>query len=239
MLQAMIVVREGAELVLITQPDHARFAAELLSLWRSPEMSEHPRRDLLIEAVREHDNGWRETDAAPRIDPASGRPYDFRSLPSAPRRELWRRGVERFAAERPYLALLAVEHARQLHRDRAARPGWPEFLDELETRRGELLVAAGLDAAELAADYSWLALADALSLAVCCRDRAPVVGRELRARWRDRGLEIEPFPLAGSTTFRIPCRRIPARRYLGEADLAADLAGAAWQRLEVRCQPAA
>ena len=31
----MIVVDEGEELRIVTQPDHARFAAELLSLWRS------------------------------------------------------------------------------------------------------------------------------------------------------------------------------------------------------------
>ena len=76
------------------------------------------------------------------------------------------------------------------------RSGWSAFLADLETRRAELLVAAGLDPSELTADYPWLRLADALSLAVCCRDRAVLASGRLRARWSERGLEIEPFPLA-------------------------------------------
>ena len=233
----MIVVEDRGELLLVTQPDHARFAAQLLALWRRRELREHPRRDLLITAVREHDNGWREADAAPRIDPSSGRPYDFRSLPDEPRRELWRRGVERFAIELPYAALLAAQHSWKLHRGRHADPGWPPFLAELAELREELLAAAALDADELAADYRWLELADTLSLAVCCRSTAPVVRGGLVARWRDGVLEIEPFPLAGATTFEIPCRRIPDRRYGGEADLASALGAARWRQLAVGCQP--
>ena len=64
----MIVVRRGASLVLVTQSDHAHFAAELLSLWRLDGFPDHPRRDDILFAVREHDNGWREEDAVPRLD---------------------------------------------------------------------------------------------------------------------------------------------------------------------------
>ncbi len=232
----MIVVEEGQVLTLVTQPDHARFAAELLALWRDPEMRGHPRRSRLLAAVREHDNGWREADAAPRIDPAAGRPFDFRSLPAAVRREIWRRGSGRYAASRPYLALLATQHALALHRGRRQEPEWQRFCAELEQRRQELLDASALDETRLAADYRWLELADALSLAVCCRSARPVVRGRLRARWRDGALEIDPFPLAGVTTFRIPCRRIPARRYGGEADLATELGAARWAQSEVRCR---
>ena len=233
----MIVVEERAELLLITQPDHARLAAQLLSLWHRPELREHPRRDLLIGAVREHDNGWLEADAAPRIDRSTGRPHDFRSLPGEPRRELWRRGVERFSNESPYIALLAAAHAIELHRGRGDDPEWAAFLARLGERRGELLETVELDTAELAADYRWLELADALSLAVCCRTTTPVVRGGLTARPNDGELEIEPFPLAGATTFEIPCRRIADRRYAGEADLARALGSARWTRLAVRCRP--
>lgn len=235
----MIVVDEAEGLRLITQPDHARFAAQLLSLWRRDELRRHPRRERLIAAVREHDNGWRETDAAPRIDPVTGWPYDFRELPDEPRRELWRRGVERFAEREPYVALLAAEHAWRLHQDRRSAPGWTAYLDELAERRQELLEAAGLDDAALASDYGWLELADALSLAVCCRSPAPVERGPLRARLRGGELEIEPFPLAGATTFEIPARRIAERPYRGETDLARELATARWTRMRIRCRPTA
>ena len=233
----MIVVTEDSELRLVTQPDHARFAAQLLELWHRPELRRHPRRERIVAAVREHDNGWREPDAAPRVDRATGRPYDFRSLPGQHRRELWRRGVERFAAEDPYIAVLAAQHSLEIHRDRRHRPGWAEYLHELEERRDELLDAAGLEAGEAAADYRWLALADALSLAVCCRSTKPVGGEGLTARLRADELEIAPFPLAGATTFEVPCRWIPDRRYDGETDLARVLGSARWQRFRVRCRP--
>ena len=232
----MIVTEDHGELRLVTQPDHARFAAQLLSLWRPRELSEHPRRDLLLAAVREHDNGWRESDAAPRIEPSTGRPHDFRSLPDESRRELWRRGVERFAAEMPYIALLAAQHSRELHRERRTDPGWEPFLAELAERREDLMAAAGLAAGDLAADHRWLELADALSLAVCCRSIVPLVRGGLTASLRNDELEIEPFPLAGSTTFEIPCRHIADRRYRGEADLASALGAARWTRFTVRCR---
>ena len=232
----MIVVAERDELLLVTQPDHARFAAQLLSLWRLPELSEHPRRKALLTAVREHDNGWREADAAPRVDPARGHPYDFRTLPDEHRREIWRRGVRRYADEDPYVALLAARHSWEMHHQRAA-PGWSGYLEELKELLEELVAAAAIDADELALDYAWLSLADALSLAVCCRSDAPVTSGGLTARLRGGELEIEPFPLAGATTFEIPARRIPHRRYRGEADLAGARGAARWTRISARCRP--
>ena len=60
----------------------------------------------------------------------------------------------------------------------------------------------------------------------------------LTARLLAGELEIEPFPLAGATTFEIPVRRVADRPYLGEADLAGTLGAARWSRLAVRCRPA-
>ena len=77
----MIVVSENDKFRMITQPDHAHFSGELISLWRADGLPEHPRRADLLFAVREHDNGWREADAAPRWDPERGRPHDFITLP--------------------------------------------------------------------------------------------------------------------------------------------------------------
>ena len=218
----MIVAAEGSDLRLVTQPDHARFAAQLLELWRRPEMREHPRRDALLKAVREHD---------------SGRPYDFRALPGEHRREVWRRGVERYADEEPYLALLAARHSLELHRGRRGQPGWADYLEELEARLPDLLEAADMDEVRLAEGYPWLDLADSLSLTVCLRSPDPVRRGTLTARLRQGELQIDPFPLAGATTFEIPCRRIADRRYRGEADLAAALGAARWERLSLRCRP--
>ncbi len=234
----MIVTREDESLVMVTQPDHARFSAEIVSLWRADGLPDHPRRDDLLFAVREHDNGWREADAAPRVDPETGRPHDFLSIPREVRFEIWRLGTRRFAREHPYPALLITRHALALHQAHQGDEEWREFLDELAALFAELVEASGARAEDLAADYRYLDLADVLSLMVSNRWTAPLERRGTRARLAGQRLELAPFPLAGTTTFRIPCRRIPDRRYLGDADLGGELAAARWQELAVQVAPA-
>jgi hypothetical protein len=234
----MIVVEDGSSLLLVTQPDHARFAAELLALWRADGLPEHPRREQLLQAVREHDNGWQEADSAPRVDPASGRPHDFLSFPLEPRLEVWERGTERFVADEPYVALLVAHHARALHPHERHQPGWAGLLDRLEDSREELEEQAAVSADQVARDYRFLELADALSLAVCNRWSQPVERSGIRGVFEDGRLRLDPFPLTGATSFEIPARSIPNRPYVGDADLGGELAAARWKQLKIKVIPA-
>ncbi len=234
----MIVAPDCDRLRLVTQPDHARLAAELLSLWRADGLPAHPRRAELLFAVREHDNGWREADAAPAADPRTARPHSFLDLPFAPRGEIWERGTARFLTERPYAALLVTWHALEVHADRRSRPEWGPLLERLEERRRELLEATGADAAEVAEDYRWLDLADFLSLVACNGWTEPFERRGIRGRLAGASLLLEPFPLAGATTLRVDCRWIPDRPYRGDADLGGELAAAKWRKLGVKIAPA-
>ena len=234
----MIVVEDGSSLLLVTQPDHARFAAELLSLWRTDGLPEHPRREQLLTAVREHDNGWQEADSAPRANPESGRPHDFLSFPPAPRLEVWERGTERFVTEHPYSALLITHHALTLHRHERQEPGWVELLDRLEESREEFEERAAVTAAQVDQDYRFLELADALSLAVCNRWSQPVERPGVRGIFREGHLHLDPYPLAGATSFEIPFRQIPDRPYIGDADLGGELAAARWKYLKTQDLPA-
>lgn len=230
----MIVVDDPETWLLITQPDHAHFSAELLSLFRIGGLPEHPRRAELLFAVREHDNGWRETDAAPRWNAETGRPHDFLTLPREERIELWQRGTARYAGEHPCAAQLITRHALQLHQGRRGQDGWQEFLDSLDELHRGLAAETGMDGE---GDYPWLDLADLLSLGVCNRWREPFGRYGLQASLADGTLHLDPFPLAGSTAFRIPCRRIPRRAYRGDADLGGELAAARWEELAVRVAP--
>lgn len=234
----MIVAYEESRLRLITQPDHARFAAELMGLWRTEELREHQRRDELLFAIREHDNGWNEADAAPRADPATGAPVPFTALPTGPRIELWERAVERFAGSHPYAALLILHHSLAIHEDRSGEP-WDEFRRTMAERAERLAEAAGVSQSMVDGDYRWLDLADLLSLRVCCAttgsfERAGVTGRFAPSGEAPAQLRLSPFPLAGSTTFRIPCRYLPRRAYTGDADLGAELAASRWQTVGLR-----
>ena len=230
----MIVVPEGSALRCITQPDHAHFAGELLSLWRTGGLPAHPRRDDLIFAAREHDNGWREADAAPRWDAARGRPHDFLTLPREDRIAIWERGTCRFAATRPYAALLITRHALNLFADRRQEEGWSAFVTFLADLEQSLLEESGVPRDELEADYRLIDLTDLISLAACNGWRQPAERYGVRIEPREGAVRVDPFPLAGATTFRVPCRRIPGRAYRGDADLGGELAAARWEELEVR-----
>lgn len=233
----MIFVTEDGRLRLVTQPDHAVFAAELLSLFRLPELLDHPRRNDLLRAIRLHDNGWRELDAAPRVNPSSGLPYSFLDLPDHLRLEIWERGTARYAERDPYAALLITEHALSLYRANGGQSGWRELLARLTERRDELLGRCGLTAPGLAAGYRFVELADCLSLAVCAGWSQPFEAQGLTGELRGGALALSPFPLAGATTFDVPCRWIETRRYTGDADLAGTLAEARWSTFPVRVVP--
>lgn len=230
----MIVYDEGATLRLITQPNHAHFAGELLSLWRADGLPASPRRAEVLFAAREHDNGWREADAAPRWDAARGRPHDFMSIARADRIEIWERGASRFAGSHPYAALLITRHAQNLHRDRRGDPDWDPFLDLLDELATGLAAETGAAADDVAADYRLLDLADGISLAACGGWSGPFTRHGLAVTPAGGAVHLDPLPLAGATAFTIPCRRIPKRAYRGDADLGGELAAARWEDLKVR-----
>lgn len=237
----MLVTPHGDRRIVITQADHARLAASFLALFRLPDLLANPRRPELLRAVAEHDNGWWESDSAPELDPATGAPRDFRALGREARRAIWRRGVERFAGEAPYVAALLATHALRLHRDRASDPEWREFMAELAARRDELLELAGRGPVELAEDDAWLELADGLSLAACLAEASFAMGPGRRARCTRRvegnELAIAPFPLAGATWFSVACRELPAVPAATPGELARRLATATWVELRIRLAP--
>ena len=233
----MLVARTDSGLRLVTQPDHARVAAEILSLWRADGLPHHPRRDDLLFAVREHDNGWQGGDAAPRVNAESGRPYDFLDLPDELRRELWEVATRRFGDERPAAAALITRHALEIHHDRRGEETWTGFFTALEERLAAQLEASGLAVEELEHDYAWLWAADGISLRACGALDDGFETAHARVQRRGAELELDPFPLAGATTFKIPCRYIPDRRYDSDTDLTIELASARWTELPVRLVP--
>lgn len=237
----VIVRRSGGELALVCQGDHARLAADLLALFRLPELADHPRRDALLRAVADHDNGWWEVDAAPRVDPTTGAPVDFLGLPDELRRELWERGVARFAPEDPGRAAQIAAHFLRLFGARAGDPHWGPLLERQREGLVALLEASGRTPAELAADDRWLELADQLSLVACSGSTAPLAVAPWRAEVGETpaGIELrlDPFPLAGTTVLTLRERRIEDRPYRRDAELALALAAARWRTTGVRVSP--
>lgn len=245
----MILSAQDGRLLVVTQNDHAHLAAELLTLWRRDGLPEHPRRRQILLAAREHDNGWREADSAPRCDGQTGRPLDFVNVPQELRREIWRRGVERFqnrsAGPRSaglgdlWVTLLILQHAIHLHRSLGDDAEWAPLLEEWRQLRGELLQESAAESEDLAADYRWVELSDLLSLGLCSGWSRQIDLHGYRIELEPGGeLHLDPFPFAGATTFRVACRSIEDRAYGGDAALGVELATARWRQLEVRVAPA-
>lgn len=247
----MIIATESAspsgelgagQLRVVTQSDHAHLAAEILRLWRRDGLPDHARRETILLAAREHDNGWREYDAAPRIDAATGCPLDFRNTAEADRQLIWQRAVERHRGQHPEASLLILMHARQLHRRLRDAGTWDALLNAWDDLYSEL--RGDRAEADLAADYRLIDLSDTLSLALADRwqERLRYRGMLIEPRPAPSfegvdSLAIDPFPLAGATTFRLPCRRVPARSYRSDSDFTITLAEARWTVARVRLEP--
>ena len=188
----------------------------------------------MLEATRQHDNGWREFDAAPRVDPHTQSPYSFETLPSEPRRSLWTRGAHRFREQTPAVALLITEHALELHREHAGDELWDDWLSGISSLRAELLDETELSENELADDYRYLRFADQCSLAACRQSPTPSVTLGTRITADDNSLFLDPLPLVGATTFGLRCRHLPRRTYSSDLDLGTELATARWKTLRIR-----
>jgi hypothetical protein len=223
----MIVRPHGSSLLLITQPDHAALAARVMDRWLTRGFPAEPRRAAILRAVAEHDDGWREVDAAPLVDPAAGRIQDFISAPAAVRQGVWPRAVDRLAGD-PAVAALVSQHAIQIYSRFTDDPAWRAFFAEMTTRRDEHARAAGLSAEALAHDYFFVRAGDLISLTFCNEwgDVQHFDGHDIQLR--DGGvITIRPDPFGGSTVpFDISARVLPNRTFRSPAEAAEVYRGA-------------
>ena len=106
-------------------------------------LATRPRRDAILHAIAEHDNGWAEEDAAPRVNPATGQVFDFVTAPASVRQIVWPRGVARLAGD-PWAAALVAQHAITVYDRFRPESEWAPFFAEMEAARDEMLRASGL-----------------------------------------------------------------------------------------------
>jgi hypothetical protein len=124
------------------------------------------RRDAILETIAEHDNGWAEEDAAPSVDPETGRIHDFVSAPLSVRHRVWPRAVARLEDD-PWAAALVAQHALTIYDRFRSETVWSPFFAEMEEARARMVLASGLRPNDLAADYVFLRLGDLISLTFC------------------------------------------------------------------------
>lgn len=160
----MIVRPAGDDIQLITQPDHAHLARRVME--HCVPLATRLRLDSILHAIAEHDNGWAEEDAAPRVNTTTGRVFDFISAPPEVRQAVWPRGVARLAHD-PWAAALVAQHAITVYDRFQSESEWSPFFHDMEAARDELLRAIGVSLEDLLSDYVFVRLADLISLTFC------------------------------------------------------------------------
>jgi hypothetical protein len=213
----MIVRRLDQVLQLISQPDHAALAGRVMERWAPLHSAE--RRASILLAVNEHDNGWREADAAPLVDPEGG-VFDFIRIPAPVRQAVWPRAVNRLAQDDLWAAALVAHHAVTVYDRYRAESTWASFFPQIEALRDELVTSAGRSFAELAHDYVFVRIGDLISLVFCAEwDEPQTFDRWNFRREGDRVL-VTPNAFAGrDVPIAVNAREIPARRYVDDQDL--------------------
>jgi hypothetical protein len=225
--ETMIVREDGDGLLLITQPDHARLAAEIVEAWTADGLPAHPRRETILLATCEHDNGWREPDAAPTVD-ERGRPHDFASAPAPIRQGVWPRGVTRLAARSPYAAALVAQHALTVYERYRGDRDWTSFFARMERMRDELLEKGVGTPDPFFDDYRFVRLGDLVSLVFCNGWTAPEEELGVRVSLAGDRVVVTPDPFGGrAVPLTVRARRVPARPYASDADLRQALSAAA------------
>ena len=114
----MITRKYDGQLLIVTQPHHAELAGQLAAQWGNDGFQELKPGMAMIRAANEHDNGWREWDNRPTIDPEEGLPWSFATLTYVEHSKLYWRGILLAADEDPYEGLMVSMHGRGLYNQR-------------------------------------------------------------------------------------------------------------------------
>jgi hypothetical protein len=170
----------------IGQASHAWLSGQLARAWGNERFGAVEPWEEVCLGAEQHDVGWAEWDLDPAIDPDTGRPHTFISLPLPEKIALWSAAARKMLSQSSYAALLVSMHGTALY-ERFPPPEDPggivqKFLDE--QREFQASLSGGLDPDELRRNQKLVFAWDYISLALCL-DWAPT--------------EVEDVPTADGT----------------------------------------
>jgi hypothetical protein len=229
--------------LLVPQIEHGRLSGALARSWNAASLAAIEPNEELIKAIARHDDGWADWDAAPDVDPSTGRPLSFVEMPLETSIDIWRRSIY-LACGLGHLAphVVSAHFTALLQR---ASPRWSQdprrfqasrqFLDEQSDHRETWLAqwqrpnptVRTRKMADQALAY--LQFFDGLSLWLCGAGRS-----ESQTFETPEGSEIKFAPVAGTRFVVSPwpmavprweasvkTRRVPVGRYIDREALAA------------------
>src|SRR3954465_5638905 len=115
---------DGAAVCAIGQPAHAWLSGQLARAWGNERFPAPEPREEVCLAAEQHDLGTAAWDAAPRVNPQTGRPMSFMEMPTEVHLDLWTRAPRLALVQGRYAALLVSLHGTLLYgyRDWSAAP---------------------------------------------------------------------------------------------------------------------
>ena len=220
----MIVRRLLHGVQLITQPDHAHLSQRIME--HCAELDDRPRRQSILLAIGQHDNGWEEEDAAPVVDLETGTVVDFVTAALAVRHRVWPRAIGRLSHD-PWAAALVGQHALTVYDRFQGDAAWTSFFDELTVLRDAMLGASGGSFAGLLDDYSFVRLGDLISLTFCTgwTDEQRFGGWVVRGSGASVTVTPKSFPRP--VPFDVAARELRAAAFRSDAELREALAATA------------
>jgi hypothetical protein len=154
----------------IGQASHAWVSGQLARAWGNDEFGPVEPWEEVCLGAEQHDVGWAEWDLDPAIDPATGRPHTFISLPLPEKLELWSGAARKMVSQSRYAALLVTMHGSALYErfppdDPSDQRLVRDFLVGQLALQAEL--AAGFDADQVRRNQKLVFAWDYISLALC------------------------------------------------------------------------
>lgn len=254
---------EGADSTLfIPQPAHALLSGGIAAAWGAAGFARPDPADAVILAAAQHDLAWMPWEAEPTLDASTGRPHEFRAVGARVHAPMWARGVElALASWGLWPALLISRHGSLIytrygdrHRpDSADGEAAARYLEEHAGLRARWAAALRASKARVEANGAIVAVADALSLALCFGGADALGGHAGDAPLEEGGAvplslsgapgagwRLDPWPFVGtSLTLACEVMRFPRdARWTDEAAMRRDLRDAPRVRMAETLRPA-
>lgn len=258
----MIVRHLNGDLQIVLQVDHAKLSGQFAERFGGGELWEPTPREHVVQACAEHDDGWHDWEAAPEIDPESGRAWNFRDLEILRHLDFYRAGIGRVTKQDPYAGMLVSKHGSGIYKRRydlqpeMVVPGVTpeigaaidEFIAEQESAQAQLQSDLEADSAEIWSAYRLLQASDRFSLVFCMDRPKSAVGVgpipmqdgtdvelivELTGEWSAR---LTPYPFRDSQreVFTLGRRVLPDRVWGSDEEFGEALFAAPIETVEVQ-----
>jgi hypothetical protein len=114
----MIFQQYCGQLLVVRQPDHGVQTGLFARHWGNEQIPPFTPREPVIAAGTRHDDGWKDWEARPSLDPTTGQPWQFYRLTPHEHVPLYRRGIALAAAHDPTTGVLVSMHGAGLYNDR-------------------------------------------------------------------------------------------------------------------------